>query len=127
MAISLPVLTPLSSMPPPVAALVTRLNRFGSDEPAPILASMYRHLSHWPPYLGLAWAALAPLETSGALKQAAAATATQARTVAATVPMPGEPPPPGATEAIAPFIGDVLPKMVAICGMLRAMTNASDS
>ena len=123
----LPALTPLSAMPPPVAALVTRLNRFGSSDPAPILASMYRHLSHWPPYLGLAWAALAPLEASGALKQATADTAVQARTAASIVPMPADPPPPHAREAIAPFIGDVLPKMVAICGMLRAMTTAPDA
>ena len=123
----LPALTPLSAMPPPVAALVTRLDRFGSAQPVPILASMYRHLSHWPPYLGLAWAALAPLDADGALKQATGDTAAQARTAASAIPMPADPPPPGAKEAIAPFIDDVLPKMVAICGMLRTMTTAPDA
>ena len=124
--IALPVLTPIDAMPPPVAALVLRLNRFGSDRPDPILASMYRHLSHWPAYLGLAWAALAPLHESRVLHAALAATAERARVVAAGIPVSGDPP-PGARAAIAPFIDDVLPKMIAICGMLRAMTTARDA
>jgi len=125
--ITLPTLTPVNAMPPHVAALVTRLNRLGTDAEKPILASMYRHLSHWPPYLGLAWAALAPLDSSRALHTAIAETSAHARTLAGGIPMEAIPPPPGALEAIAPFIGDVLPRMVAICGMLHAMTTAPDA
>ncbi len=125
--IPLPALTPLNAMPAHVAALVTRLNGFGAIGEKPILASMYRHLSHWPPYLGLAWAALAPLNTSGDLNAAIAATSEHAKIAAAAVPMPNDPRPPGALEAIAPFIGNVLPKMVAICGMLHGMTNAPNA
>ena len=125
--IPLPALTPLSAMAPHVAALVVRLNSFGAAGERPILASMYRHLSHWPPYLGLAWGALAPLQASGALRAAIAATSDRATTVAACIPMRQGPAPPGAREAIAPFIGDVIPKMVAICGMLQAMTTAPDA
>jgi hypothetical protein len=123
----LPALTPLNAMPPHVASLVARLNGFGAIGEQPILASMYRHLSHWPPYLGLAWAALAPLNRSGALHAAIAATLEHAQIAAAAVPMPRDPPPSGAIEAIALFIDDVLPKMVAICGMLHAMTIALDA
>lgn len=122
--IPLPALTPLNAMPPHVAALVTRLNRFGAASDQPILASMYRHLSHWPPYLGLAWAALAPLEASGVLRATVAATLDRARVTAAGIAMTRDPPPPGARNAIEAFTGEVLPKMVAICGMLRAMTTA---
>ena len=125
--IPLPALTPLSAMAPHVAALVVRLNSFGAAGERPILASMYRHLSHWPPYLGLAWAALAPLQASGALRAAIAAASDQATTVAACIPMRQGPAPQGAREAIAPFIGDVIPKMVAICGMLQATITAPDA
>ena len=126
-AIPLPPLPPLDAMPPHVAALVVRLNIFGTDAAAPILASMYRHLSYWPPYLGLVWSALAPMHASRALHAAIAETALQARATAAGIGTAAGPPPPGAREAIAPFIGDVLPKMVAICGMLHAMTTAPDA
>ena len=125
--IPLPALTPLNAMPPHVAALITRLNKFGTDAEHPILASMYRHLSHWPPYLGLTWAALAPLNASRALHAAIAATSDHAKTTAAGIRMPNTSAPPDALAAIAPFISDVLPKMVAICGMLHAMTNAPDA
>lgn len=125
--VELPALTPLNAMPPHVAALVTRLNGLGATGEKPILASMYRHLSHWPPYLALAWAALVSVDASGALDAAIAATSDQAKSVAASVPMAAGSPPPGAREAIAPFIGNVLPKMVAICGMLRAMDTGLDA
>ena len=125
--IALPALTPLNAMPAHVAALVARLNTFGTDADKPILASMYRHLSHWPSYMGLAWAALAPLNGSRALHAAIAATSAHATTIAARIFMHAGPPPPGAREAIAPFIADVLPKMVTICGMLHAMTTAPDA
>ena len=125
--IPLPVLTPLDVMPPHVAALVIRLNDFGTDADKPILASMYRHLSHWPPYLGLAWAVLAPLDASGVLRAAIDATSRHAQAVATGIRMDAGPPPPGALDAIAPFISDVIPKMIALCGILRAMTTASDA
>ena len=125
--VELPALTPLNAMPPHVAALVTRLNGLGATGEKPILASMYRHLSHWPPYLALAWAALVSVDASGALDAAIAATSDQAKSVAASVPMAAGSPPPGAREAITPFIGNVLPKMVAICGMLRAMDTGLDA
>jgi hypothetical protein len=124
--IPLPPLPPLSAMPPHVAELVVRLNTFGTDAEKPILASMYRHLSYWPPYLGLVWSVLAPMQASRALHAAIADTARQARVTAASLRMAAGSPPPGAREAIVPFIGDVLPKMVAICAMLHAMTTAPD-
>ncbi len=125
--IPLPPLPSLDALPPDVGALVNRLNSFGTVAEKPILASMYRHLAHWPPYLGLVWAVLAPLHQSGTLHAAIAVTAARAKALSATILMPNKPPPPGAREAIAPFIDDVLPKMVAICGMLHAMTTAPDA
>jgi hypothetical protein len=33
---------------------VTALNGFGTRRPGAVLASMYRHLAHWPSYLSFA-------------------------------------------------------------------------
>lgn len=127
--VELPPLTPLSAMPADTARLIELLNSFGTDAPRPILASMYRHLSHWPAYLALTWAVLAPLHASRTLHSAIADTAARADAAARAIAtqMQRQPMPPGVREAIAPFIGDVLPKMVAICGMLRTMTTAPDA
>ena len=124
--IPLPALTPLAAMPPHVAALVIRLNGFGTDRDDRVLASMYRHLSHWPPYLGLAWSELAPLNESGALHVAIAAASDQARARAATISVPDDPAPPGTLAAVDLFTNDVLARMVVICGILHAMTTALD-
>jgi hypothetical protein len=127
----LPALTPLEAMPPHLAALVRRLNRFGTKREQPILASMYRHLSHWPAYLGLAWTALAPIEASGALQAAITAASGQARIRAGAIAMEDDPPPlairDAIEQAIEPFTSDVLAKMVVICGMLRAMTSHQEA
>ena len=58
----LPSLLSLAEMSPETAELVVTMNRLGAQRNAPILASMYRHLAHWPPYLALAWTMIAPLD-----------------------------------------------------------------
>ncbi|MDP4023981.1 hypothetical protein Q8W71_15225 [Methylobacterium sp. NEAU 140] len=63
-AIPLPALADLS---PPVLALVRDLDGFGRLGESAAIASLYRHLAHWPPYLALARTALSPLHRSGAL------------------------------------------------------------
>ena len=124
--IPLAPLIPLAEMPPHVAALVTRLNHFGTQQKAPILASMYRHLSHWPPFLALAWTSLAPLQASGTLLEAIATASDRARVHAARLIMAEDPPPAAShaaiIQAIELFIGDVLVKMIVICDILLKMT-----
>jgi hypothetical protein len=63
---SLPVLLTLDAMTPAVRALVEDLNRLGNRDA--ILASMYRHLAHWPAYLALLHVLIAPLNASGRLE-----------------------------------------------------------
>jgi hypothetical protein len=63
--IRLPPLLRLDELAPPTARLVLRLNRIGAAGQDPVLASMYRNLAHWPGYLALAWALLAPLDANG--------------------------------------------------------------
>ena len=62
----MPELLTLENMAPHIAAMVTNLNRIGGRDE--ILASMYRHLAHWPAYLALMHAIIAPYAASGRLE-----------------------------------------------------------
>jgi hypothetical protein len=128
-AIPLPSLLDMVDLAPTTAELVQRLNRLGTRWDDAILASMYRHLAHWPAYLALIWAMIAPLDADGSLKRAIAHAAAKARARAAHVatqlyslPEVSLTPPTRAAirSAVEPFTGDVIAKMVVICGALRA-------
>src|SRR5271163_1774746 len=84
-AIALPSLLDIADLAPATAELVLTLNRLGTRRGDPILASMYRHLAHWPAYLALIWAMIAPLDADGSLEQAIADAAAKARVRAARV------------------------------------------
>ena len=62
--LSLPPMLALSDMSPSTAEVVLAINRLGAIHREPILASMYRHLAHWPAYLALVWTVLAPRSSS---------------------------------------------------------------
>ncbi|MCH8845088.1 MAG: hypothetical protein IID61_19190 [SAR324 cluster bacterium] len=64
--VELPSLLTLDAMAPSVRALVEDLNRIGGHEE--ILASMYRHLAHWPAYLALIHVLIAPFGAEGRLE-----------------------------------------------------------
>lgn len=119
--IPLPPLLRLEAMAPETAALVLRLNGLGAG-PEPILASMYRTLAHWPPYLALAWTLLAPLEGLPAtIAEVLALARSRAAGLvpAAVVPLP-EAQRPVVRAAIDRFSGDAIARMVVLCGTLRA-------
>jgi hypothetical protein len=127
--IPLPPLLNLADMPPATAELVLTLNRLGTRRDNPILASMYRHLAYWPSYLSLTWAFIAPLDADGSLARSIDDAIAKAQTRAARHVMPlhaqsemSIAPSDGAAirSAIEPFAGDVIAKMVVICGTLRA-------
>ncbi len=126
--IRLPKLLDLADMQTETAALVTALNGFGTRHPDAILASMYRHLAHWPSYLSFAWLLLAPLDSdrrlATAIEQARHAASVRADRL--LVRLAGSPPPPAQaaaiSTAIAPFAGDVIVKMLVICAFLRGVT-----
>ncbi|MBN8906780.1 MAG: hypothetical protein J0H99_09200, partial [Rhodospirillales bacterium] len=105
--IALPPLPDLAALAPDTARLVLALNRWGTTSATPILASMYRHLAPWPPYLALAWALLAPLAEDGRLDAAIAGV--QAQAAAADLPLRAAPPPDPLrghiAAALAPFTG----------------------
>lgn len=125
----LPRLLDLSELSTETATLVVALNGFGTRRPGAVLASMYRHLAHWPSYLSFAWLLLAPLDTDGRLANAIQQTRRAALARADRLPVrPGgsaAPPPELAaviSAAIEPFVADVIVKMLVICAFLRRVT-----
>jgi hypothetical protein len=76
--ISLPRLLSLADLPTETAALIMTLNRLGTRRPGSVVASMYRHLAHWPAYLALVWAIIAPLDADGRLERSIVETRTRA-------------------------------------------------
>jgi hypothetical protein len=126
----LPQLLDLAEMQAETAALVMALNGFGTRRSGAVLASMYRHLAHWPAYLSFAWLLLAPLDADGRLATAIqqAQRAALARADRLPVRLGGSAaPPPSAlaariSAAIEPFVGDVVVKMLVICAFLRRVT-----
>ena len=125
----LPRLLDLSDMQAETTALVMALNGFGTRRSDAVLASMYRHLAHWPSYLSLAWLLLAPLDADGRLSAAIqqAERAALARADRLPVRLVGSAALPPAlaakiSAAIEPFVGDVIVKMLVICACLRRVT-----
>ncbi len=125
----LPRLLNLADMQAETAALVVALNGFGTRRPGSVLASMYRHLAHWPSYLSFAWLLLAPLDADGrlanAIERAQRAALARADRLAGQLSGTATLPPALATNisaAIEPFVGDTIVKMVVICAFLRRVT-----
>jgi len=128
--IGLPKLLDLTAMPPETATLVAALNGFGTRRPGAVLASMYRHLAHWPSYLAFAWLLLAPMDGDGQFAAAIdqAQRAVQSRADGLLVGLIDQAgPPPSAlaawiSAAVEPFVGGVIVKMLVICAFLRRVT-----
>jgi hypothetical protein len=122
----LPPLLDLAALAPETAALVTALNRMGSDQAEPVLASMWRNLAHWPQFLALAWPVLAPLHADGRLVRAVAGGLALARSRAASLPCVAQVPPldpalvPQVDAALAQFTGDAIARMLIVTRVLRA-------
>ena len=128
----LPPLLALTDMSTSTAELVLAINRLGAIHREPILASMYRHLAHWPAYLALVWTELAPLgfdqRLDRAIEDAIAQGRARARHLVAQLPiqLPAIRPATarGVARAIDRFTGDVIAKMVVICALLRRLTDS---
>ena len=75
--------------------LIEELNGFGEDTDPFLIASMYRHLAYWPPYLAIVRTMLAPLQADGslnALTHSARATGRAHGQMLARQLAPGRPP-----------------------------------
>ena len=126
----LPTLPDLAALPSATANLVRSLNRLGATEPDPIIASMYRHLAHTPPYLALAWTLLAPPAQDGRLAAAIEAARHQVHSravrLAHRLHLPEPRPSPAAQAqvrtALTRFTGDVIARMLVVCATLEHAT-----
>ncbi len=63
----LPRLLALDEVAPDTADLIRRINLLGDRGQGRIIASMYRHVAHWPGFLALGYAHLAPFAADGRL------------------------------------------------------------
>ena len=77
----LPLLLTFDAMAPATADVVYRLNAIGDPEHK-VIASMYRHLAHWPSFLALVWERLSPLTHDGGVDAIIAANLTKGQSVA---------------------------------------------
>jgi len=125
---AMPKLLTEADVAPETWALVLRLNMLGERDEGRVLASMYRHLAHWPGVLGLAWTMLSPADADGGLSGAIADNLTTAKARARALagrlkPSGAADLPPGerqaARKAITLFVDHPIGKMVTICRMLR--------
>jgi hypothetical protein len=123
----LPRLLTFDEMDPATADVVMRLNAFGDPEHR-VVASMYRHLAHWPPFLALAWERLSPLAHDGRideiiaanLKTAGAISQRLAANVSTNEQGPEEKVAEQANAAIDLFIRYAIGRMVPIGRLLAA-------
>lgn len=123
----LPALLSVAEMTPAIAEMVRRLDRLGERGEPRIPASMYRHLAHWPGFLDLAHALLAPLDDDSRLGDLIEATRVLARAAAERVVVdlaePGPAPRPATGDAVPAalleFTDGVIAKMVPIAALLR--------
>jgi hypothetical protein len=124
---ALPRLIPVSEMAPAVARLVRELNEFGEDSETDLLASMYRHLSHWPPYLALVRTLLFPLHESGELRGIVARTRLLGENLGKQLALNifTDHPPFDVTLALVAvrrFAHHPIARMTAICSLIRSAT-----
>jgi hypothetical protein len=123
----LPPLPALEKIAPDVRRLINELNTFGEDSDTELIASMYRHLSYWPPYLALVRTLLVPLHVSGKLSALTRAVRRQAeihgRELAQFLPATAPDVDVGpVVAAVTRFVQHPISRMTAICAVLRKVT-----
>ncbi len=91
---TLPPLLAQADMAAGTWMLLRHLNRFGATPDEPGLATLWRHLAHWPGLLALVHAGLAPLWKDGtiqrAIQQLLAQTRVEGASLAHLRPEPGD-------------------------------------
>lgn len=121
----MPPLLSLDEMPQDVRTLVEGLNAVGGR--AEILASMYRHLANWPPYLALISVLVTPVSADGRLEPIIQGVITEGRRRAARLagrlatPQVGLAPgvESGMRGALNQFIDGPIGKMIAVVPLIR--------
>ena len=121
----LPPLPAMAALPSAVQTMIATLNGYGEDDAPFLIASMYRHLAYWPPFLALICNRLAILHADqsliGLTRRARALG--RAHGSALSRPLPSLPPPPSLQEALAScrlFVEHPIARMTGICALIRA-------
>ena len=123
----LPALPSMAALPPEVQRSVGELNEFGEDGAPYLIASMYRHLAYWPPYLAIIGTMLAPLQAGGSLIALTRSARTLGRAHGKILSRRLEParPPPTLQDALAScrlFVEHPIARMTGICAIIRNAT-----
>ena len=121
----LPKLLALDEVAADTADLIRRINLLGDRAQGRIVASMYRHLAHWPGFLALSHVQLAPLAVDGRLDKMVGQVIALGESAGARLQagMTELPPPDSVTEvrrAAADFIQHAISKMVPVAALLSA-------
>lgn len=123
----LPALPLMAALPAEVQRLIAELNQYGEDTDPLLIASMYRHLAYWPPYLAIVRTMLAPLQADGRLnmltRSARALGRTHGRALVSRL-APGDPPASleAALAACKLFVEHPIARMTGICAIIRRAT-----
>ncbi|MGE0725667.1 MAG: hypothetical protein AB7O45_14910 [Alphaproteobacteria bacterium] len=128
----LPTLLPVHEMAPATAGLVIAIDALGRRPGEVVVASMYRHLAHWPGYLALAYLQLATLQADGRLAALIDAARDLGRAaamrIAGALAVPAQPLDPAAARAardgLELFVGAAIARMTPIGGLLRRLMPA---
>ena len=123
---TLPKILSPADMDDNTRALVDALNQFGARQD--VLPTMYRHLAHWPAYLALVHALLAPDHASGRLEARIVRvlddSRVRAQRLCTVMPPPDRKLAPTVRKdvlcALATFAEGPLCKMIAIVSLIRA-------
>jgi hypothetical protein len=123
----LPALPLMTALTPEVQRLIAELNQFGEDTDPFLIASMYRHLAYWPPYLAIIRTMLAPLQSDGRLnaltRSARALGRAHGRALVSRL-TPGDPPASldAALASCKLFVEHPIARMTGICAIIRRAT-----
>jgi len=123
----LPALPLMTALPAEVQRLIAELNQFGEDTAPFLIASMYRHLAYWPPYLAIVRTMLAPLQADGRLngltRSARALGRAHGRALVSRL-APGDPPASleAALASCKLFVEHPIARMSGICALIRRAT-----
>ena len=122
----LPKLLAANEMAPATATLVTMIDALGRQPGEVVVASMYRHLAHWPGYLALAHGQLAMLASDGRLGPLIETALTLGRRSAERIAGALTPPAPldaatavAARQGLHRFTRMAIARMTPIGGLLR--------
>ncbi len=125
----LPPLPGLAELSPSLRKLVFELDQFGRLAATDAVASLYRHLTHWPGFLAIAHAALSPAHQDGSLRAAhrqtlSHATALMHNQLLPLARVPLLPPAVGRAAAqagIEIFTGQMIARMVVMGELMLAL------